>query len=136
MNRMAAKQYAAGTLSPARAVTLVVVGRRSGQEVRVPVVVADYEGERYLVSMLGNDANWVRNVGAAGGRATLVRDGEESVRLHSVVTSARPPILRRYLELAPGARPHISVRKDAPLEDFEKVAGRFPVFRVESISVE
>ena len=28
----------------------------------VPVVVAEYEGGRYLVSMLGKDANWVLNV--------------------------------------------------------------------------
>jgi hypothetical protein len=26
------------------------------------VVVAEYEGGRYLVSMLGKDANWVLNV--------------------------------------------------------------------------
>jgi len=32
------------------------------------MVTAECDGERYLVSMLGNDANWVRNVRAAGAR--------------------------------------------------------------------
>jgi hypothetical protein len=42
----------------------------------------------------------------------------------------RAPILRAYLQRAPGARPHVPVNKDAPLAEFEKVATAFPVFRV------
>jgi hypothetical protein len=38
--------------------------------VRLPVVIAEHDGERFLVSMLG-EANWVHNVHAAGGRAVL-----------------------------------------------------------------
>jgi hypothetical protein len=34
------------------------------------------------------------------------------------------------LRRAPGARPHIPVDKDAPLEEFEAIAARIPVFRV------
>jgi hypothetical protein len=68
-NRISAVQFSAGILSPARAVTLEVPGRRTGRLVSFPVVVAEYEGGRYLVSMLGKDANWVLNVRAAGGRA-------------------------------------------------------------------
>ena len=30
------------------------------------------------------------------------------------------------------ARPHVSVNKDAPIAEFEKVAADFPVFRVAS----
>src|SRR5262245_13875017 len=69
LNRLSALQFSAGLLSPRRAMTLEVVGRRSGRIVSLPVVLADYGGERYLVSMLGDDTNWVRNVRAAGGRA-------------------------------------------------------------------
>jgi F420H(2)-dependent quinone reductase len=54
-------------LAPARLVRLEVTGRRTGRTVRFPVVVADYRGDQYLVSMLGEDTNWVRNVRAAGG---------------------------------------------------------------------
>ena len=39
-------------------------------------------------------------------------------------------ILRRYLQKVPGARPHMPVRPDAPLADFEAIAARYPVFLV------
>ncbi|WP_231987080.1 nitroreductase family deazaflavin-dependent oxidoreductase [Mycobacterium sp. E1386] len=130
LNRLSALQYSAGILSPARAMTLEVLGRRSGRVVSVPVVVVDYEGGRYLVSMLGNDANWVRNVRAAGGRAVLRRRRAEPVHLLDVGTDARAPILRRYVAVAPGARPHIPLGSNAPLAEFERIAARYPVFRV------
>lgn len=38
--------------------------------------------------------------------------------------------IRRYLDFAPGARPHIPVDRHAPVEEFEKIADRIPVFRV------
>lgn len=130
MNRISAIQFSAGLLSPKRAVTLEVQGRRTGRLISFPVVVADYEGERYLVSMLGKDANWVRNVRAAEGRATLRRHRREAVRLVEVEPGARARILRRYLALAPGARPHVPVNRHAPLEEFESIAAQFPVFRI------
>ena len=52
------------------------------------------------------------------------------MRLEEVDVSARAPILRRYLALAPGARPHIRMDRHAPLEDFEQVAAQIPVFRI------
>ena len=130
MNRISAIQYSAGLLSPRRAMTLEVPGRRSGRTISFPVVVADYEGGRYLVSMLGKDANWVQNVRAAGGQAVLRRGRPEVVRLEEVGLAARAPILRRYLAVAPGARPHIPVDRRAPLQDFELIAAQFPVFRI------
>jgi deazaflavin-dependent oxidoreductase (nitroreductase family) len=109
---------------------LEVVGRKTGRPVSFPVVVADYEGGRYLVSMLGADTNWVRNVRAAGGQAVLCRGRREPVRLVEVDPQDRPPILRRYLECAPGGRPHLRVDRTAPIEEFETIAGQFPVFRI------
>jgi hypothetical protein len=129
-NRISAAQFSAGILSPARAVTLEVPGRRTGRLVSLPVVVADYQGGRYLVSMLGNDANWVRNVRAAGGLAALRRGIREQVQLEEVEPGDRAPILRRYLAAAPGARPHLPVDRHAPLEEFERIADQFPVFRI------
>ena len=130
MNRLSEIQFSAGVLAPKNAVTLQVRGRKSGRVISFPVVLADYEGERYLVSMLGNDANWVRNARAAGGRAVVRRRGRTSVRLDEVDPAARAPILRRYLAVAPGARPHIPVDRHAPPADYERVAAQFPVFRV------
>jgi deazaflavin-dependent oxidoreductase (nitroreductase family) len=130
MNRLSALLYSAGVLSPQRAVTLEVRGRRSGQVVSLPVVVAEVGGERYLVSMLGNDANWVRNVRAAGGRAVLCRGGRTDVHLVEVEPAHRSPILRQYLAVAPGARAHFPVSRHAPLADFERIADQYPVFRI------
>ena len=129
-NRLTARQFAAGFLSPRRAVTLEVRGRRSGKVLSLPLVVTELAGERYLVSMLGNDANWVRNVRAAGGQAVLVRGGRTPVRLEEVDPGQRAAVLRRYLAVAPGARPHLPVDRRAPLEDFERIAERYPVFRI------
>jgi hypothetical protein len=128
-NRVAAIAFGIG-IGPHRAATLEVVGRNSGRLLSCPVVVADWQGERYLVSMLGDTASWVRNVRAAGGRAVVRHGRREAVRLEDVAVERRPPILRRYLALAPGARPHIPVDRHAPLEEFEAVAPTIPVFRI------
>lgn len=117
-------------MPPRRLVALEVRGRRSGRLRTCPVVVAEYEGERYLVAMLGSEANWVRNVRAAQGDVVLRHGRREAVHLEPVAPERRAPILKRYLELAPGARPHIPVARDAPLADFERLAGHYPVFRI------
>jgi deazaflavin-dependent oxidoreductase (nitroreductase family) len=128
-NRASAITFAAG-IWPKRVAALEVRGRRSGRTISFPVVIADYEGERYLVAMLGEDTNWVRNLRAAGGRAVLRHGRREAVQLDEVVADSRPAILRRYLELAPGARPHIPIDRAAPIEDFVPIASQYPVFRI------
>jgi len=112
--------------------TLEVTGRKSGRTFSLPVVLAVVDGQRYLVSMLGENVQWVHNVRAAGGRAVLRSGGREEVQLEEVPADQRAPILRAYLQRAPGARPHVPVNKDAPLAEFEKIAASFPVFRLAS----
>ena len=128
-NRLSATAFAAG-IAPGRAAELQVRGRRTGRLVCFPVVIADYQGGRYLVSMLGDDVNWVRNLRAAGDRAVLRHGRREAVRLREVSPPGRAPILRRYLQVAPGARPHIPVDRNAPLTDFDRISPSYPVFRV------
>lgn len=113
-------------------VTLEVIGRKSGRRIALPVVMAVVDGQQYLVSMLGNDANWVQNVRAAGGQAVLRSGGRKQVHLEEIPADERAPILRAYLQKAPGARPHVPVKKDAALADFERIAAAFPVFRLVS----
>jgi len=96
------------------------------------VVVAIVDGERCLVSMLGDDVQWVQNVRAAGGRAVLRSGGREEIQLEEVPADERAPILKAYLQRAPGARPRVPVNKDAPLAEFQMIAAAFPVFRVVS----
>ncbi len=130
LNRLDALTFSSGRIGPKRAVVLEVPGRRSGKLVTVPVVIADLEGERYLVAMLGTEANWVKNVRAAGGLAVLHRGSREAVRLEEVDVADRAPVLKRYLALAPGARAHVPVDRHAPLSEFEPIADRYPVFHV------
>lgn len=129
LNRGGAAIHALG-IAPNYLVTLEVRGRRSGQVVSFPLVMAVVAGERYLVSMLGEGTNWVRNVRAAGGDATLRHGRRDKVRLEEVPPDLRAPALKAFLKRAPGARPHIPVDKDAPLAEFGRVSFRFPVFRI------
>jgi deazaflavin-dependent oxidoreductase (nitroreductase family) len=115
---------------PALMVTLETRGRRSGKPFQVPMVVAQIGAERYLVSMLGENSDWVRNVRAANGAAVLRHKIVESVVLEEVPVAERAPIMKAYLRRAPGARPHIDLSPGAPLSEFEKVAARYPVFRI------
>ena len=130
LNRISAILHSTG-IAPNYMVTLEVIGRKSGKTISFPLVMAVVDGERYLVSMLGEKANWVQNLRAAGGRATLRHGVTEEVRLDEVDIALRPPILKAYLKRAPGGRPHIPVDKDAPLAEFEKVAAQIPVFQVQ-----
>ncbi len=102
--RLWAGVFALG-LAPRRWVTLEVRGRRSGRTVRFPLGMADWQGDWYLVSMLGEQCNWVRNVRAAEGEATLRHRGPIRCQLVEVPPGQRAPIIKRYLEKVPGPVP-------------------------------
>lgn len=129
MNRIGAAIGSAG-LWRSRLVTLEVRGRRTGRLISLPLVPVEYRGDRYLVAMLGTGTSWVANVRAAGGAAVLRAGSRTPVHLEEVDPASRAPILHRYVQVAPGARPHIPVDRRAGVETFEKVAAQFPVFRI------
>jgi deazaflavin-dependent oxidoreductase (nitroreductase family) len=131
LNRLSAAVHSLG-VAPNYMVTLEVPGRRSGHMATLPLVMVVLNGNRYLVSMLGENSNWVRNVKAANGNVSLHHGRREHVHLEEVPADARANILSAYLKIAPGARAHVPVDKDAPLAEFERIASQFPVFRVES----
>lgn len=110
--------------------TLEVVGRKSGRIIPLPVVLTILDGQRYLVSMLGDEAQWVLNVRASNGKAYIRSGRRKEVTLEEVPVDKRAPILKAYLKRAPGARPHIPVNKDAPLAEFEAIASKIPAFRI------
>jgi deazaflavin-dependent oxidoreductase (nitroreductase family) len=131
LNRASAAVASSGVTSN-YLVTLEVTGRKSRRTVSLPMVTAVVDGQRYLVSMLGDNVQWVHNVRASGGRAVLRSGAREEIQLEEVPADQRAPILRAYLQRAPGARPHVPVNKDAALAEFQKVAAAFPVFRLAS----
>jgi hypothetical protein len=116
---------------PRRWVTLEVPGRRSGLTTRFPLGMARYDGQWYLVSMLGDRCNWVQNVRTADGNAVLHHGRRRACRLVEVPVDERAPIIKNYLQHVPGGRPHIPVDRNAPLSAFTAIAGEYPAFRVE-----
>ncbi len=123
-------------LFPRRWVTLEVPGRKTGRLTRFPLGMAEAGGCWYLVPMLGEQSNWVQNARAAGGLVTIRRGRPVTCRLAELPVGERAPILKRYLTQVPGARPHIPVSKDASIPEFEAIASRYPVFRVERCQAE
>lgn len=134
LNRFWGRRYASGgRLARARDVQLEVRGRRSGRLVTFPIVLADVDGHWYAVSMLGDNAQWVRNVRAAGGRAVIRHGVARPVQLVEIPVEERAAILKRYVEVAPGARPHVAVDRGEPVAAFTSVAATHPVFRVDTV---
>ncbi len=125
--------YGSGLL-PSFLVSLETTGYRTGRRHAIPVVLADHAGERYVVSMLGERSPWVRNIRAAGGRAVIKHAGRLEVRLVELPPGARAPVIKAYLGRAFDARPHFPLPPDAPIEAFERIAGSYPVFRIEPVA--
>ena len=63
-----------------------------------------------------------------------VGDGVDTSISPRFLIERRAPILARYVEIAPGGRPHIPVAVGAPFADFAAVAGDYPVFEVNETS--
>jgi F420H(2)-dependent quinone reductase len=129
MNRISALVFARGVARD-YLVTLEVTGRRSGRRISLPLVMAVMDGQRYLVSMLGENAAWVQNVRAENGKAILEHGRREEVRQEEIPIEQRAPVLKAYLQRAPGARPHVPIDKDAAFSEFVRIADQIPVFRV------
>ncbi|RDI68309.1 nitroreductase family deazaflavin-dependent oxidoreductase [Nocardia pseudobrasiliensis] len=131
-NRVSAFLFALG-IAPRRVTALGIRGRRSGRMVWFPMVLTEVDGHRYIVSMLGRNTNWVRNLDAARGQALLRHGHTESVRLIEVDPALRAPVLWHYLRVAPGARPHFPIPPDAAPAEFERIAPDYPVFRIDTV---
>ena len=118
-------------LPPRSQAALEVHGRTSGRIRSNPVVIATVEGKRYLVSMLGPNSDWVKNVEAAQGHAVIRQGRRRHVHLVPVPPEQRAPILREYVRIATSGRQHFPVRVDAPPSAFEAIVGDYPVYRID-----
>jgi deazaflavin-dependent oxidoreductase (nitroreductase family) len=118
-------------LPPRFQAALEVQGRKSSRRRSNPVVIATVEGKRYLVSMLGPESDWVKNVEAAHGDAVIRQGRRRRVRLVAVPPEQRAPILREYPRIAPSGRQHFPFPVDALLSDFEAIAAHYPVYRID-----
>jgi deazaflavin-dependent oxidoreductase (nitroreductase family) len=109
---------------------LEVRGRRSGEMRHTPVNLLELEGREYLVSPRGN-AQWVRNVRAAGGELDLlVGRRRRQYRATELGDDDKLPIVRAYLKrwkFEVGAF-FGGVGPDAPDEEMRAEASKHPVF--------
>lgn len=118
-------------LTPTILLTLQVKNQRGGKLESTVLAVVDHQDHRYLVSMLGDDSVWVRNVRAADGEAFVKRGLSRPVKLIEIATGERAPILKAWCQIATSGRKHLPVPHDAPMSAFEAIAANYPVFRIE-----
>jgi hypothetical protein len=129
-SRVFAWIYGLGLL-PDLLISLQTRDRQSGQPHAHILVAAIYEGERYLVSMLGESSNWVQDVRATGGAACIRRRRTYPVVLTEVPPDKGAPILRAWCQVASSGRRHLPVSYDAPISAFEAIASDYPDFRID-----
>lgn len=132
VNRFAS-WYSGLGLPPRIQAALEVRGRTSGQIRSNPVVIATVDGKRYLVSILGAQSDWVRNVEAAKGEAVIRQGRRRRVHLELVPAEERASVLREYVRIAPGGRKHFPVPVGARLTEFARIATRYPVYRIDPV---
>lgn len=116
-------------------VALHMTGRRSGRSRAVAVTWIEFNRQRYLVSMLGEESDWVHNVRAVGGEVVIRRGRRKPVKLHELPILERAPILQAWLGrtgFSSIPRKYLRLDRHAPLADFEKIAADYPVFRIEN----
>ena len=114
---------------------LTVRGRKSGEMRTTPVAVVEQQGKRYLIAPFGV-VNWVRNLRAAAGVATLTRSRRIEV-IHAIELGSEEAavVLRASLRAGGGGsctHDFLDATVNSSLEDFEREAAFHPVFLVQS----
>jgi len=114
---------------------LTVPGRISGKPRATPVSPLRVDGHRYVIAGLA-DAQWARNVRAAGAGTLAHGRRTERVRLSEV---ADPDLRRAVLRAFPSEVPHgvpffvqIGLVRSGDPDEFAAAADRVAVFRVDS----
>jgi deazaflavin-dependent oxidoreductase (nitroreductase family) len=123
----------AGKESP---VVLTVPGRKSGKPRPTPITPMKIDGKRYVVTGFPG-ADWVRNIRAAD-NATLTQ-GRRTERMQMVELSPEEarPLLRVFPIEVPtgvGFMKRSGLVQDGTPDEFEALAGRCPVFRLDPIT--
>jgi deazaflavin-dependent oxidoreductase (nitroreductase family) len=116
-------------------VVLTVAGRKSGRERSTPVTPMTVGGQEYVVAGFPG-ADWVANVRASG-QVTVAR-GRRARRVRMVELSADDarPLLRVFPEKVPtgvGFMKRAGLVTDGRPEEFEALAGRIAVFRLDGM---
>jgi deazaflavin-dependent oxidoreductase (nitroreductase family) len=109
---------------------LTVKGRKTGQQHTIPLSIAEYNGDRYLVGTRG-ETNWVKNVRAAG-KVTISRGRRYQVMPVTELDPANAaPVLHAFTNQVPFANRLLGRSKNDPVEKFREIAQRHAVFKLE-----
>jgi len=125
---------------------LTVRGRKSGKPIETPIAIFVHEGKSYLIASYGI-VNWVRNLRAAGGSATITRS-RRAEKIHAVELppKAAAPIFREAVRSGPPGiptviirvyrslfvLPYLNVKVESTLDEFEREVLTHPVFLLQS----
>ena len=125
---------------------LTIRGRKSGKPIETPIAVFVQEGKSYLITPYGI-VNWVRNLRAAGGEATITRS-RRSEKIHAIELppETAAPIFREAVCSGPPGipvvlirvyrsffvLPYLNITVDSSLEEFEREVLTHPVFLLQS----
>lgn len=127
---------------------LTIRGRKSGKMIETPVAVFEQDGRQYLTTPYGI-VNWVRNLRAASGVATITQGRHtETVQATELPAAEAAPIFRAALHAGPPGipdvfvqiyrrflvLPYLDVGMDSAPADFEREVLTHPVFRLETPS--
>jgi deazaflavin-dependent oxidoreductase (nitroreductase family) len=117
-------------------VVLTVPGRKSGKPRSTPITPMHFEGKRYVVNGYPG-ADWVSNVRVAD-QATLTQGRRsERVRMAELQADEARPVLREFPAQVPTGvdlMKRARVLTDGTPDELEGLAGRLPVFRIDSIT--
>jgi len=113
---------------------LRVRGRKSGRTLEMPIRIAKRDGQRYVISMLGQ-SQWARNLRAAGEAKLLAGREIESVRADEIMGEEKAAFLTWYCQhpkFAQRARYALKADSDQLTSaDIERLCRLWPVFRLE-----
>ena len=112
-----------------RSCLLTTRGGKTGRPRTNPVVPVELGGRRWLVAPYG-PVSWVHNARAAGRVSLTRRRDTRDYVIREVPPDEAGPVLKRYVRIAPSARPYFQATKDSPAEDFVAEADRHPVFEL------
>jgi hypothetical protein len=120
-------------------ITLEIAGRKTGKPAHVSLTVVRRGGSRHLVSLY-TQSQWVKNVRAAQGRATMLSGGKTPVRLVEISQEQRAPILLGYVQQRAfshsgeeSAKLFFGLGPKPGLADMEAIADRYVVFQIETV---
>ncbi|QZH65501.1 nitroreductase family deazaflavin-dependent oxidoreductase [Mycolicibacterium farcinogenes] len=116
-------------------VVLTVPGRKTGKPRSTPVTPMTIDGHRYIVAGLPK-GDWAANARAAGEATVHQGRKDQRVRMVEIPVEQARPLLRQFPILVPTG---VGFMRNAGLvtgpnpDEFEALAGRCPVFRLDPI---